>query len=98
MTKSERTAVNKLMGVGPLLDDIFLLQRNADNSIIRDEIAASGDVDVLAMFDLHFAHCDGLESDTPFVDGLSDCPLGGGFYPVDMTKAEFEAHLAVLAP
>lgn len=93
LTDSERAVVNTLMQVGPLLDEIFILQRNADNGAIRTRIAATGDADALAMFDLHFAHCDGLEGDAPFVDGFGDCPAGGGFYPVDMTKDEFEAHL-----
>jgi hypothetical protein len=93
LTDSERAVVNTLMQVGPLLDEIFILQRNADNTAIRARIAATGDADALSMFDLHFAHCDGLEGDAPFVDGFGDCPAGGGFYPVDMTKNEFEAHL-----
>jgi len=94
LTASERAVVNKLMQVGPLLDEIFLLQRNADNKAIRARIANSGDADALAMFDLHFAHCDGLEDDAPFVKGLGECPDGSGFYPADMTKDEFEAHIA----
>jgi hypothetical protein len=93
LTESERAVVNKLMQIGPLLDDVFLLQRNAENDAIRRRVAATGDPDALAMFDLHYAHCDGLEDDAPFVDGLDTCPVGGGFYPTDMTKEEFEAHL-----
>ncbi|GHA96494.1 hypothetical protein GCM10009069_19410 [Algimonas arctica] len=93
LTDSERAVVNKLMQIGPLLDDVFLLQRNAENDAIRRRVAATGDPDALAMFDLHYAHCDGLEDDAPFVDGLDTCPVGGGFYPTDMTKEEFEAHL-----
>jgi len=94
LTASERAVVNKLMQVGPLLDEVFLLQRNADNKAIRTRIAGSGDAAALAMFDLHFAHCDGLEDDAPFVSGFGDCPDGSGFYPADMTKDEFDAHLA----
>ncbi|MGJ8558844.1 MAG: dipeptidyl-peptidase 3 family protein [Litorimonas sp.] len=93
LTDSERAVVNKLMQIGPLLDDVFLLQRNAENDAIRRRVAATGDPAALAMFDLHFAHCDGLEDDAPFVDGLDTCPVGSGFYPADMTKDEFEAHL-----
>ena len=91
---SERRALDTLMQIGPVLDEIYLLQRNADNADIRTKIAATGDPDALAMFDLHMAHCDGLEGDAPFVDGLGPCPKGAGFYPADMTKEEFEAHIA----
>ncbi|MGB6231225.1 MAG: hypothetical protein WBF53_13980 [Litorimonas sp.] len=93
LSDSERAVVNTLMELGPILDDLFLLQRNADNVALRSRVAATGDPDALAMFDLHFAHCDGLEDDAPFVDGLGDCPDGSGFYPADMTREEFAAHL-----
>ncbi|MEM7730110.1 MAG: hypothetical protein AAF311_12685 [Pseudomonadota bacterium] len=93
LSESERAVVNTLMELGPILDDLFLLQRNADNPALRNRVAATGDPDALAMFDLHFAHCDGLEADAPFVEGLGDCPAGSGFYPPDMTREEFAAHL-----
>ncbi|MEM9600430.1 MAG: hypothetical protein AAF926_05370, partial [Pseudomonadota bacterium] len=93
LSESERAVVNKLMQIGPIMDDIFLLQRNAENDAIRRRVEATGDADALAMFDLHFAHCDGLEDDAPFVKGLDPCPEGSGFYPIDMTREEFEAHL-----
>ncbi len=93
LSESERAVVNTLMELGPILDELFLLQRNADNPALRTRVAATGDPDALAMFDLHFAHCDGLEADAPFVDGLGACPAGSGFYPEDMTREEFAAHL-----
>lgn len=93
LSDSERDVVNTLMKIGPIMDDIFFLQRNAENDAIRRRVAATGDPDALAMFDLHFAHCDGLEADAPFVEGLNACPEGSGFYPVDMTREEFDAHL-----
>ena len=94
LTDTERRVVNTLIEASRHLDAIYLEQLNADNAAIRTRIAATGDADALAMFDLHFSHCDGLEGNAPFVDGLGDCPEGAGFYPADMTKAEFEAHLA----
>ena len=90
LSESERAVVNKLMEASRLLDDIYLLQLNADNPAIRERIVASGDADALAMFDLHFSHCDGLEANAPFVEAEGDCPMGAGFYPTDMTKEEFE--------
>ena len=91
LSESEREVVNLLIEAGEFMDDIYLLQRNADNPTIRERIAANGDGDALAMFDLHFAHCDGLEGEAPFVDHEGPCPEGAGFYPPDMSRAEFEA-------
>ena len=93
LSDTERRVVNTLIEASRHLDEIYLLQRNADNPRLRSRVVATGDLDALAMFDLHFAHCDGLEDDAPFVDGLGPCPRGAGFYPEDMTVEEFEAHL-----
>lgn len=93
LSEIEKEVVNTLMQIGPILDDVFLLQRNAENDAIRRRVAATGDPDALAMFDLHFAHCDGLEDDAPFIEGLDPCPEGSGYYPIDMTREEFDAHL-----
>ena len=94
LSDTERRVVNLLIEASQYLDAIYLLQRNADNAAIRTRIAATGDPDALAMYDLHFGHCDTLDADKPFVDGLGPCPKGAGFYPADMTAEEFEAHLA----
>jgi len=93
LSASERATVNTLIEASTYLDAIYLLQRNAENTDIRAKIAAGGNAEALAMFDLHFSHCDGLEGDIPFVEGFGECPKGGGFYPTDMTVEEFEAHL-----
>ena len=94
LSESERAVVNKLMEASRLLDDIYLRQRNADNPTLRQRIADMNDPAALRMFDLHFGHCDTLDGDAPFVEGLGDCPKGAGFYPADMTKDEFEAAVA----
>jgi len=96
LSDSERQVVNKLIEASKMLDDIYLRQRNADNPAIRDAIAAGDHPDkalLLKMFDLHFGVCDGLEDNHIFY-GDAPCPDGGGFYPADMTKEEFEAWIA----
>lgn len=90
LTESERRVVNKLIEASDYLSKIYLLQRGADYPQRRAEIAKTGSAIELAMFDLHYGPCDGLEDDNrPFV-GDTPCPAGAGFYPPDMTKAEFE--------
>lgn len=40
---------------------------------------------------INFGPWDRLNEDTPFIDGVEPRPPGGTFYPVDMSKAAFEA-------
>lgn len=43
-----------------------------------------------ALIDINFGPWDRLSEDTPFLDGIGARPPGGSFYPVDLSKAEFE--------
>lgn len=96
LSDGDRAAVNKLIDASKILSEIYLLQLDVRNPEIRAEIAASDRPDkqlLLDMFDLHFSVCDGLEDGHVFY-GDTPCPKGGGFYPADMTKQEFEDHIA----
>ena len=90
LSETERNVVNKLIEASDYLSQIYLLQRGADYPQRRAELERSGSTIEKAMFDLHFGPCDGLEDDNTVFVGETPCPVGGGFYPADMTKAEFE--------
>ena len=92
LSSSEKFVVNKLIEASDYLSKIYMLQRGANYPALREEIKANGTPTQLAMFDLHYGPCDGLEEDKLFY-GKTPCPKGGGFYPVDMTREEFEAHI-----
>jgi len=92
LSPSETLVVNKLMEIHKPMNAIFLSQLDANNAKTRKDIAASDLKNkkiLLKMFDLHFGVCDGLEDGKVFY-GDTPCPKGGGFYPADMTKKEFE--------
>ena len=92
LSASERAVVNKLMEASKPINDIYKLQLNVDNPKIRKAIAASDGENKklqLKMFELHYGPCDTLDGGHVFF-GDTECPKGGGFYPADMTKAEFE--------
>ncbi len=94
LTDTERSVVNTLIEASDYLSKIYLLQRGADYPQRRAEIAKTGSAMELAMFDLHYGPCDTLEDDNHVFVGDTPCPAGGGFYPVDMTKDEFEQWIA----
>ena len=96
LAEGERQAVNKIIEASKLLSEVYLRQLDVRNPEIRAEIEASSRPDkdlLLQMFDLHFSVCDGLEDGHVFY-GDTPCPVGAGFYPADMTKQEFEDHIA----
>jgi len=41
--------------------------------------------------EINYGPWDRLDGDAPFVEGVGPRPPGAGFYPADMTKAEFDA-------
>ena len=94
LTDSERKVVNKLIEASDYLSQIYLLQRGADYPQRRADLETTGTQIEKAMFDLHFGPCDTLEDDNRVFVGDTPCPAGAGFYPVDMTKAEFEQWIA----
>ena len=93
LNAEERDVVNLLIQAAELMNPIYLRQRFARNPEIRAAIQRGGDAALLDMYDLHFGPWDTLAENHPF-HGNQPMPPGAGFYPEDLTKAEFEAYLA----
>jgi len=92
LSTSEKAVLNKLIEASKIMSEIYLLQLNPNNPDIRADIAASNRDDkamLLKMFDQHYGVCDTLAENYVFY-GDKPCPEGAGFYPADMTRAEFE--------
>jgi hypothetical protein len=91
LTDEERQVVNLLIQAAELMNPIYLRQVSADNPRIREEIAKR-DPKLLEKFDTFMGPWDELDGDKPFF-GNKPRPPGGGFYPADMTKEQFDAYL-----
>ena len=95
LSAEEREVVNLLIRAAELMNPIYLRQRSVDNPTIRAEIARSQHprkAALLDMFDLHFGPWDTLAENHPFYGG-EKMPAGAGFYPKDLTKADFDTYL-----
>jgi hypothetical protein len=92
LTDEERQVVNLLIQAAELMNPIYLRQVSADNPRIREEIAARHDPALLDRFDTFMGPWDEIDGDKPFF-GNQPRPPGGGFYPADLTKAQFDAYL-----
>ncbi len=92
LTEEERRVVNLLIEASGYMDQIYLRQRGAELPAMRTEIEASGDAEMLAMFDRNFGPWDAVDDNRPFY-GETEWPEGAGFYPADLTREEFDAYL-----
>ncbi|PWG01868.1 dipeptidyl-peptidase 3 family protein [Sphingosinicella humi] len=96
LSAEERQVVNLLIQAAELMNPIYLRQRYVQNPEVRSAIERTRRADqalLLDMFDLHFGPWDTLAENRPFW-GTTPWPEGAGFYPTDLTKAEFDAYLA----
>jgi hypothetical protein len=99
LDEKETQVVAKLIEASRYMNDIFLVQvADANPALLRRvaEAAEQGDPAArwaLALFNVHKGPWDRLKENEPFI-GRDPKPPGAGFYPVDMTKEEFERWVA----
>lgn len=87
LSEKERQMIPLLMETAKIMDELFWIQAFGDKSIL-DTITDPCMKD-FAM--INYGPWDRLNNLTPFVPGFGEKPAGANFYPVDMTKEEFEA-------
>jgi hypothetical protein len=95
----ETAVLKELIEAARPLGEIFLRQVSPANPELRRRLTAAaarkeaGAPDALALFRVMAGPWDRLDGNAPFI-GAEAKPPGAGFYPGDMTKAEFESWIA----
>ncbi|MGH9464976.1 MAG: dipeptidyl-peptidase 3 family protein, partial [Thermoanaerobaculia bacterium] len=89
---AERPVLVELIRAGRLMDEIFLRQVTTENSALEAAVAAMPEA-VRTYFDVNFGPWDRIDEMEPWL-GATPHPPGAGYYPLDMTKEEFEAWVA----
>ena len=92
LSEADKQVLGHLVEASDLMSEIFLRQVASGNAALREKVVASGDGDALAYFDLNFGPWDRLADMEPFL-GERVHPSGAGYYPEEMTAAEFEQWL-----
>jgi hypothetical protein len=85
----ERKALDKIIEASRLMDDIFLRQVWRGNTALLERLRAdtsAGAQERLHYFCINMAPWSQLDSNTAFLPGVPERPLGAGYYPEDMTK------------
>jgi len=88
LTEKERTMVSLLIDAAKIMDDLFWQQ-----AYPGDRAAFLGglkDAEMRRFAEINYGPWDRLAGNAPFVPGVGAKPPGAGFYPLDMTKDEFE--------
>ncbi len=96
LSPADRRVLDLLVEASRAMDEIFLRQVWAGNPELRQRLEAARGPRIQAArqyFAINFGPWDRLAEMEPFI-GSTPHPDGAGYYPVDMTKEEFERWVA----
>lgn len=90
LSAEEKEALKHLIEAAKVMDLLYYLQVHPKGLEWREQMDTPA---LKRYYAINFGPWDTLDANRPFW-GKGLRPKGGGFYPLDMTKEEFEAHLA----
>ena len=90
LSDTDRAVLVDLLAAAHLMDEIFLRQVWVGNPELRDRLESEADAATREYFKVNFGPWDRLAELEPFIGDMSH-PEGAGYYPVDMTREEFNA-------
>lgn len=87
----QRKMIPLLIAAADQMDQIFWMEVCADKDAL---FSKATDAHVRRFVQINYGPWDRVGGDEAFVAGVGPKPAGAGFYPADMTKEEFQRHLA----
>jgi len=87
LSPKEKRIIPMMIEVAKLIDDIFWMQTYGDKDKLLNSIK---DADTKKFVEINYGPWERLNEDKPFIDGIGKKSACANFYPVDMTKEEFE--------
>ncbi|MDY0101636.1 MAG: Zn-dependent hydrolase [Lentimicrobium sp.] len=88
LSEKEKQLLPLLFDAAQLMDDIYWQQTIGDKEAF---ISAIKDKNARKFAEINYGPWDRLNGNKSFISGIGEKPLGANFYPVDMTREEFEA-------
>lgn len=88
LSVNEKKIIPLLLDVSAIMDGIFWKQTLGDKNAFLSQI---NDETTRKFAEINYGPWDRLNGNKPFIAGIGSKPLGANFYPIDMTKEEFEA-------
>lgn len=87
LTEKEKQMLPLLIDAAKIMDELFWMQAYGNKDSLLNSIK---DDNTKQFVMVNYGPWDRLNGDTPFVVGFGAKPLGGTFYPADMTKEQLE--------
>lgn len=88
LSEKEKQILPLLFEVAEIMNEIFWQQAIGNKENFLNRIT---DETTKKFAKINYGPWDRLNNNKPFIDGIGKKPAGANFYPVDMTKEEFEA-------
>ncbi len=88
LSDNEKKIIPLLLDVSEIMDGIFWKQSLGDKNTFLSQI---NDETTRKFAEINYGPWDRLNGNKPFIAGIGPKPLGANFYPIDMTKEEFDA-------
>ena len=88
LSDKEKQILPLLFDAAAIMDEIFWQQTIGNKEAFLSRIS---DETTRKFAEINYGPWDRLNGNKPFITGIGEKPLGANFYPVDMTKEEFEA-------
>jgi hypothetical protein len=84
----EKEIIVILIEAADVMDDIFWMEAYGDKKALLEGIECGS---TKRFAEINYGPWDRLDGNKSFVEGIGEKPAGANFYPVDMTKEEFES-------
>ncbi|RIA10601.1 peptidase M49-like protein [Flavobacteriaceae bacterium MAR_2010_72] len=88
LTEKERQMLPLLIEAANKMNDLFWYEAYGNKTELLNSIS---DENTKTFVEINYGPWDRLDGNKPFVEGVGEKPKGANFYPVDMTKEEFES-------
>ena len=89
LSSNQKKMLAKLIDAASLMDTIFWIEAWPN---MNKELYNNLPLSTQEFVDLNYGPWDRLEENIPFVDGVGRKPSGANFYPIDMSRLEFNRH------
>jgi len=87
LTENEKKILPLLIRAADIMNNLYWEQAYGNKA---DLLASITDEEVKKFVNINYGPWDRMNDNQSFVEGIGAKPLGANFYPVDMTKEEFE--------
>jgi hypothetical protein len=87
LSENEKAMLPKLIEAAQIMDGLFWYEAYGDKEALMSGIT---DEATNKYLNINYGPWDRLDDNNPFLEGIGVKPEGANFYPLDMTKEEFE--------